>query len=206
MLFRDLRDLPVVTPGHLRKNIPVMETIINAIVDEYFIRGDKERPFDPRDWRTRESAYEIAANIRVEGMRREGPVREERKRIEKQAAKQCKELIHKHSMVHLLAPVSKLDAPSRDLPPSLNRPISEAEIDTSMETIKRQKKAWSQLVALKNPSTRRSLNYCEEYGSIEAPIDPEFWLELAEIDHAGLLTSSEPEVEERDEEKPPTEE
>ncbi|KAL6411504.1 hypothetical protein AUP68_05220 [Ilyonectria robusta] len=55
MLFRDLRDLPVVTPSHLRKNIPVMETIINAIVDEYFIRGDKERPFDPRDWRTREA-------------------------------------------------------------------------------------------------------------------------------------------------------
>ncbi|KAH6977368.1 hypothetical protein BKA56DRAFT_674187 [Ilyonectria sp. MPI-CAGE-AT-0026] len=206
MLFRDLRDLPVVTPSHLRKNIPVMESIINAIVDEYFIRGDKERPFDPRDWRTRESAYEIATNMRVEGMRRKGPALEERKRIEKQAAKKCKVLIQKHSMVHPSAPVSKLDAPSGDLSPSLNRPISEVEIVTSMETIKRQKKARSQLVALQERPTRRRLSYCEEYGNIEEPIDPDFWLELAEIDPAGLLTSSEPAVEERDAEKPPTEE
>lgn len=128
-------------------------------------------------------------HARVEGRRCKSTVLAERKRVEQQAAKECKELIQRHFMMYLSAAVDKLDAPSGDLRTSLKRQISEVETAALMETTKRQKKAWSQLVALQEKAHKKPTDSCEEYGSIEPPIDPELWLELAETDNAGFPMS-----------------
>ena len=179
-LSRDMRDLPVVIPSHLRPNIPIMQVIMQAVVDEYFV-PDERQPTNHNLWIPRGSSHVEAAKRRAEMEDKKAAAIEDRKKIEAQAAKRCKELIHNHSMVHLTAAVLNLDPPTgATAPGSLKRPRDKADAEEKIKTHKRQKRAWAALVNLQKECHRRWIGYKNEFGQVEPPIDPEVWLDLAE--------------------------
>jgi hypothetical protein len=181
-LWRDLKDLPLVTPAHLRHTIPLMQGIVNAVIDIYFKRNP-EKPNDMNYWDPKAEAYAKAAQLKEEEKKTKmGLVAAERKKVATLAEKRLRELTDKHTYAHLMAAaVSGMQGPSGDLP-SLKRPRNEAEETECMQEHKRRKKAWDTLVNMGKQVFKKSDEYFQAYGRLEEPIDPEVWLDLAKED------------------------
>ncbi|KPM37805.1 hypothetical protein AK830_g8757 [Neonectria ditissima] len=102
------------------------------------------------------------------------------RRIENEAAKRFNEIVKKHSMVHLTAASLGIEPPKGDIAPAMKRPLAEEEKAERMNTHKRQKKAWLQMVNLQEQAHKSLMNYNAKFGTVEAPIEPEFWLDLVD--------------------------
>lgn len=183
ILARDLVDIPTVTPGHLRQNIPVLQETIQTVVDHYFDRKARN-PNDPIGWVPKTQAYLDAAKKDKEQKARESRVLAERTRIAKEAAERCKKLIEKQSMVHLTAASLGEDPPDGALPTrsALKRLRTEEDMEKSNKRFKQQTNAWNKLVAQHQQCHRGYKAYCNKYGNAEAPIDPTVWWGLEKKD------------------------
>lgn len=80
-LAQDLVDIPVVTPGHLRGNIPLLQETVQSVIDTYFDRRDGHRD-DPVFWTPKEEAYDRAAKMAKEKEKELETVLAERKLFE----------------------------------------------------------------------------------------------------------------------------
>lgn len=94
-LAQDLVEIPVVTPGHLRSNIPLLQETIQAVIDVYFNRPNDHRD-DPDFWTPKEEAW--GREKAKEKEKKLEIVLAERKRIQKLAAERCAKLIAESSM------------------------------------------------------------------------------------------------------------
>lgn len=182
-LCRDLADIPAVTPIHLRGNIPVLQEIMQAVVDQYFKR-DEDAPNNPALWVPKKEALQNATKRDEEQASRVARNVAERQSIEKKAAKRYEELLKDHSMVHLAAALHSTDAPEGRLPERSPRKRSLTQDDTqeSNERFKRQKKAWHTMVEQQKRCLQSLESYCDEFGSAEATVPPQVWLDLQEED------------------------
>ncbi|KAK5233975.1 hypothetical protein LTR47_005093 [Exophiala xenobiotica] len=180
-LCRDLKDLPKVTPANFRHTIPITSNIINGVIDTYFKRNEKE-PDNMNYWDAKAEAYERAAQLKEVKKHKMALVAAERSKVAELAEKRFKDLVHKHTFVNLAAAVSGLQPPTGQVP-SLKRPRNEEEHSNTLEVHKRRNKAWSAMVNSGKQTYKKAADYVQEYGSLEAPIDPEVWLDLVKEDH-----------------------
>lgn len=187
-LARDLIDLPVVTPNHLRGNIPIMQETIEAVIDTYFDRRGAS-PNDPEAWVVKPEAFERTAKYITEKTSKQEAILAERKRIEDQAAKKCAKLMAESSMVHHAAATLGQNAPTGELPRP-KRPLSDSERNKRTAIYKKRKQAWDKLVRLQKQCHKNLLCYQDEYGNTEPPIDPEVWLDLPEDESSRPGSSS----------------
>ncbi|EQL00037.1 hypothetical protein OCS_04251 [Ophiocordyceps sinensis CO18] len=139
-LAQDLVDIPIVTPSHLRGNIPLLQEIVQAVIDTYFDRRGGHHN-DPNFWTPKEEAYDRSAKMAERKDKKMEAVLAKRKLVEKLAAKRCAKLIAESSMVYLAAATLGTDAPSGDLPADVShkRPLAEADRTEKLEILKRRK-------------------------------------------------------------------
>lgn len=117
-LARDLVDLPLVTPPHLRGNIPVIQATIHAVLDQYFERHEIHQD-EPVFWTPKLKVYEEAQARKEQGREKAlADIEQERETIEKAAIERVKKLVR------------------------------EAERPERKSTYRRQKVAWLKLVKL----------------------------------------------------------
>ncbi|KAB5546894.1 hypothetical protein GE09DRAFT_1190797 [Coniochaeta sp. 2T2.1] len=90
-LVRDLLDIDLVTPRNLRHTIPILQAVINAIIDRYWIR----HPSNPRDqnvWNLRPQAVYLGKRLRKDREERRGNIDgREREEVAAQAAKRYRD-------------------------------------------------------------------------------------------------------------------
>jgi hypothetical protein len=158
-LAQDLRDLPVITPSHLRENIPIIQETIEAIVDEYFQRN-KELSHDFNWWSPKETNIEKAAKLKDGKIKNQDAAVAERKRVHEQAEKRCRKLINDFTMVYLTT----------------------AAVDVKKRTVKymRQELAWYKLVALQKELSNNLVKYRDAFSITASSIDSAFWLDISD--------------------------
>lgn len=183
LLHSGLRDLPVVTPEHLRENIPILQLIIKSVIDEYYNRN-AEHPHDLNCWVPKEASFVKSAQWKKDKMARLGAVVKERERVEKQAIEKFEDMVSNHSYVQLAAASLGIEGPTGALPPGVPPKclLSEDERREHRETFKRQKRYWESLVSKQKECHRKLKKYRDEYGTVESPIDPRFWMDVMSED------------------------
>ncbi|KAI1396762.1 hypothetical protein F4819DRAFT_116995 [Hypoxylon fuscum] len=175
VLVRDLHDLPLVAPHHLRPSIPVVQSIIESILDEKFDR-DPDEPYAVIRWVVKKEVFDRSKDSEDSKEKRQVALIQERERIQKAAEKRFKILVEEHSMAHLPAAAVNVEMPpTGDVNHSTTRRASE-EPSERQRSIKRQKVAWQKLVNIQAEAHKHYKAYISEYGG-EAPIEPGFWLE-----------------------------
>ncbi|KAF7563899.1 hypothetical protein G7046_g227 [Stylonectria norvegica] len=172
-LALDMRDLPVVVPNDLVHAIPILQDIIQTMIDEYFTI--KAGPLEYQAWRPKDSAYAKATELQASRTQHQDAAIKERKKIEMLAAARVKERVDKHSMVHLTAAVAGIPGPSGRLP---KRPASTEDAKERREKFQRRAKAWDMIVGIQKQGLKALDEYTEGFGDLEAPVDPSFWDEL----------------------------
>ncbi|KAH8171367.1 hypothetical protein LIA77_08134 [Sarocladium implicatum] len=183
ILARDLQDLPLVTPKHLAEQIPLVQQVIESIIDQYFTR-DPNRPNDSFWWNPKvetllpEPRMQQHPNQQTQVIS-EAHLSAMREAIQDRAAKRY-ETVHQASMAHL-APASHLPPKS----PSPTRPRSSDDPATGPPAkkatlIDEQKAAWNHLVNLQLQVNKKLHEYRDQYRTIEAPIDPLLWFDTTE--------------------------
>ncbi|KAF7560351.1 hypothetical protein G7046_g3800 [Stylonectria norvegica] len=179
-LAQDLRDLPIVTPRELRHGIPLLQDIIETIIEEYFdieVDGFK-RSYRYMDWLVRDFSYDKASGLEAANARRPGVTKVFfDKMVTLLAATKVEQRLKKHSSAHLAAgmagpPEGAVESGATSTDDKENR----------LETFKRQRMAWDRLIGIPIPTQRHaSMNlykYQEGFKSLESPVDGLFWMEL----------------------------
>jgi hypothetical protein len=133
-------------------------------------------------WDPKAEAYEMESQLKEDKKHKMALVAAERSKVAQLAEKIFKDLVHKHTFANLAAAVSGSQPPTGQVP-SLKRPRNEEEHSNTLEVHKRRNKAWSAMVNSGKQTYKKATEYIQEYDSLDAPIDPEVWLDLVKEDH-----------------------
>jgi hypothetical protein len=85
----DLLDVEIVTPKHLRGTIPVLQSLIYAVIDRYWIRNP-QNPRHQNMWNLRDQSIELRKQLREDRTRRLKAIENEQKKIAAMAADKYK--------------------------------------------------------------------------------------------------------------------
>lgn len=193
-LAEDLRDLPLVTPAHLCHTIPVVQAIIESVIEEHFDTNGESY----MGWGPKVSSRTMADELAKGRENKARAIEAERKRVKEAAAIRYRDIISKHSSVHMMASSTGLTPSSAATSSTTTRkrPLSRVDKEDKeerMRTWKRQKKCFDQLCAQAKLAHKSARSYYEQFGSLEAP-PPEFWLELGDELVEEVTTTSKAQV------------
>ncbi|KAK3364306.1 hypothetical protein B0T25DRAFT_529761 [Lasiosphaeria hispida] len=178
LLHDDLRDLPIVTPLRFKSSIPILQHIIECVIDRYYQR-DPSAPHNYNRWTPKEESYRRAAELTESREQRAKRAAEEKARVQEAAIKRFKQMVKDYSYAHLAAHVAGTPIPAGASSSStiIKRRVRPDERDAREKGRKKQRIAWEGLVKVQKHAHRQVREYTETYGTSEPPLDPEVYLD-----------------------------
>jgi hypothetical protein len=191
-LVRDLLDLEIVTPKHLTPTIPILQSLIYAVIDRYWIRNPLNRR-DQNLWNLRPQSIQLGKQLREDPMRRLKAIENEQTKIAALAADKYKRDLNPWQAAHFAAEVANLPSPTGSLSPRQKRPRDEKATDELVARNKRRDKEFKALVHEGRTFNKEAYEYLNIYRSLKPPVKDVDLMFDEEFDHEsgpGVSSSS----------------
>ncbi|OIW23293.1 hypothetical protein CONLIGDRAFT_686731 [Coniochaeta ligniaria NRRL 30616] len=181
VLFCNVTDIPKVMPDHLRHTIPILEGVVEAVIDTYFTRR-KDDPLNINYWDPKPSSYNMGTQLREEKKKKAkiALVAEEREKVANLAEERIKAMEDRHTSVGLLTAISGMPVPSGNVSPK--KDLDHKEHGSWLEAHMKRKKAWDTMMAMGGQVHRRMDDYVSNHDSVQELVDPDVWFDMIEED------------------------